>query len=182
MKNFLCYLGIIVLIVLIALPPVLRLTLKAEGEEEEEEVHVVRKTLSCDSDSYLTRTSYENDEVKSVTIKKIEVKEENETSDNQDITNNQENQDNTTSPNDEETQSPNETPDNKEEETEFDKLFNTLKEDSRVVKQEVEDGVIIKLDFTTSDYNGLLISDLIKSADEEKIYYENQKMICNIIE
>lgn len=179
MKNFLCYLGIIVLIVLIALPPVLRLTLKDEGEEEEEEVHVVRKTLSCDSDNYLTRTSYENDEITAVTIKKIETKIDTETNENEEST---DNQDDTTSSDNEETQSPNETPENQEEETEFDKLFNTLKEDSRVVKQEVEDGVIIKLDFTTSDYNGLLISDLIKSADEEKIYYENQKMICNIIE
>ncbi len=191
MKNVLCYLGIIFLLFLIVLPPVLRIVLN-DKEEEVEEAPIVRKTLSCDSDIYLTRSSYENDVIKTVIIKKIEVKEDTETSDSKDITDNeeesgtdnrgnQESQDEESVPDTNETPSPNENPDN-EEKTEFDKIFDKLSKDSQILKQEAEDGLIVQLDFSASDYNGLLLDDLRKNIDEEKIYYESQKMTCSIIE
>ena len=76
MKNILCYLGIIILLGLILLPPILRIVLP-----DKEKIEIVEKieyiNLSCNNDEYLTNTSYTNDKINMIIIKKFNQVEQN---------------------------------------------------------------------------------------------------------
>ena len=177
MKKVLCWLGIVLLIFLIALPPVLRIVLPAKVEEEEE-VKLIRKTLSCNSKVFLSATSYENDVVKMIVIKKSF------TNPNLDTDTNTATETDTETDTEEEVK-PETEPDTDikdYENTDLAKLFEEAKKDSRVVIEEVEDGEIIKIDYTVSDYSGLEIEDLNKPINDQFTYYEDNGLVCSILE
>ena len=181
MKKVLCWLGIVLLIFLIAIPPVLRIVLPAK-EEEQEEVKLIRKTLSCNSKVFLSATSYENDVVKMIVIKKTFTNTNLETDTTGDTeTDTEDNPDTETS---DETK-PETTPDTETtdfENTDLAKIFEEVKKDSRVVINEVDDGEVITIDYTVSDYSGLEIEDLNQPINDQFTYYEDNGLVCSILE
>lgn len=70
MKKVLCLFGIVVLFVLAFLPPILRIVLPSIEEKEKEAVKG-NLILSCSTDDFLINTSYENEKVKMIIIKKF---------------------------------------------------------------------------------------------------------------
>ena len=76
MKKLLCYLGILVLLGLVLMPPILRITLPKNKETEKTSV-VESKILSCSNDELIIKASYENDKVKMIVMKKMNVEEKN---------------------------------------------------------------------------------------------------------
>lgn len=164
MKKILCYLGILILFTLGILPPVLRSFYKEDNKKEEEKLPE-SAILVCTSDTYMTTTSYEDDEVKKIAIKKIITNKESEESIDE-----QENLD---------TEKPE---DNEEmvEKTDMDLLFDSLKENKELIYNNLEDGEIIGIDFSVSKYESIDLSNLTKSKEDQKTYYENLKLTCII--
>lgn len=70
MKNILCYLGIILLIALILFPPILRIALP-DREKIKQVVTEERIILSCSNSEYIANTSYNNQNIEMIAIKKI---------------------------------------------------------------------------------------------------------------
>ena len=173
MKNFLCYIGIVILVILIILPPALRIFLPEEKEKEKIEPKLVIKSLNCTGVNYVTGTSYENDEVKMIVLKKI-ISSDDENQDEN--TDNQETQDET-----KEEDSYN-NPDSSERKTEFEAVFTRLSEDSRITKSNLNDGIALKIDFSISNNLDLDIKDLTKPINDQLIYYENLGLTCSIMQ
>ena len=71
-----CYLGILVLFSLAILPPALRMFLPDKGEEKKEEIPE-RSVLYCSSNKFITNTSYENNKIQMILLKKINQVSEN---------------------------------------------------------------------------------------------------------
>lgn len=68
MKKILCYLGILVLLFLLLLPPALRIFLKDKETVVEEPV--VKNILVCKNDDFITTTRYEGVDIKEIAIKR----------------------------------------------------------------------------------------------------------------
>lgn len=68
MKKILCYLGILVLLFLLFLPPALRIFLKDKETVVEEPV--VKNILVCKNDDFITTTRYEGVDIKKIAIKR----------------------------------------------------------------------------------------------------------------
>ena len=158
---------------------------------------IIIKTLSCDGKLFLTRTRYENDVVKSIIIKRNNVENtEGEGNPSPDVDTNTDNQeetsetetdttetDTTTDPNGETNQDTSEetSPETKDE-SEFEPIFTALSEDSRVALNEVEDGVVITIDFAVTNIDNVVIDNLNKPSTDQQTYYEEHGMTCSVIE
>lgn len=153
MKKVLCYLGILFFLFLTVLPPVLRTMLPEYGEEKEEEVVIVTTVLSCTSDDFIVNTSYENDKIRMIVMKKM--KEVENTEENND--NNQE---------------------NVETENELVAFFDDIKTKSGITSNVLEDGEVVALDFKLYTFDNLNLTKYTKSMDEQKNYYESQGLSC----
>ena len=70
MKKLLCYLGILILLGLVLLPPTLRIVLSPK-EEKEKTIVESSKILSCSNDILITKTKYDNEKISMIVIKKI---------------------------------------------------------------------------------------------------------------
>ena len=192
MKKFLCFLGILGLIVLIAIPPTLRILVPKDNKEEEKKEELIIKALSCDSNTYVARTRYENDVIKMILIKKNAISNEENNEDNSTETPSLENQEENLETQDESEDQDNESqeegetnPPNPEVSSDiekFEQLFTRLSEDSRVVKNEMEDGVSLTIDFSIYDNLDLNIENITKPINDQKIYYEDLGLVCSIIE
>lgn len=68
MKKILCYLGILVLLFLLLLPPALRIFLKDKETVVEEPI--VKNILVCKNDDFITTTRYEGVDIKTIAIKR----------------------------------------------------------------------------------------------------------------
>ena len=147
MKNILCYLGIILLIALILFPPILRITLP-DREKIKQVVTEERIILFCSNSEYIANTSYNNQNIEMIAIKKVisENKEENR-------------EDSITG-------------------DKFVKVYDSLREKGDVVLETTDDGEILKIDFSVSDNKGLNLVDLTKNVDEQRIFYEEQNFSC----
>ena len=209
MNKSLCILEIIGLIILIIIPPALRIFVPKEKENEEEEIKLVVKALNCDGKEFITRTSYENDKVKMIVMKKV-IEDTTETNPDENTNSNEgnntensgennppeeENNTDTTRENtnpDENITPPtegSETPDNPKEEpndddnqNKFEAIFTRLSEDSRIARSDLEDGIVLTVDFSISAASDLNVGDLIKPINDQKIYYEDLGLVCSIIE
>ncbi len=208
MNKNVCILEIIGLIILIIIPPALRIFVPKEKENEEEEVKLVIKALNCDGKDFITRTSYENDKVKMIVMKKnatsttetnpsenTNTGEEN-TQDNSDenqtpeegdtntdnSTDNSNTEGSTTTPGEENTTNPEEKDPNANDQNGFEAVFTRLSEDSRVARNDLNDGVVLTLDFSITSASDLNVGDLVKPINDQKIYYEDLGLICSIIE
>ena len=157
MKKLLCYLGIILLFGLVLFPPILRIVLPEKNEENKSEV-VERKILSCSNKEYITSTSYDNQNINMIIIKKLNQNDEVETENN---TEEIDESNNTTG-------------------KEFIDIFESLKYKSTVVYNVLEDGEVLSIDFTLSDNKELNLTSLTKEIEEQKEFYENQNLSCII--
>ncbi len=167
MKKVLCYLGIFVLLGLALLPPILRIALP-NVEETKETIVISSKILSCSNDVFLANTSYENEKVKMIILKKLFSKEEIERRKGL-----QEGLD------DEEAQVLElETESLKSKE--LNDLFESIKEKSDILHNVLEDGEIVSIDFSVSEHKDLKIDDITQKMEEQQLYYENQELTCII--
>ena len=152
MKKLLCYLGILVLFFLAFLPPVLRVFLPDKGEEKKEEEIVERSVLSCSSDTFIANTSYENDKIQMVLLKKLNQVTDPENPDTEAL----------------------------EDTSELGLSFEDLKDEGDIVYTETNDGEVIQIDFSISTHDKLNINNLTKDIDTQKTYYEQQGLTCVI--
>lgn len=155
MKKILCYLGILVLLGLTILPPMLRVFMPDQGEEEEEVVKIESVALACTSDKYMVNTNYKNNKVQMIVIKKIINIDESNTEETEESSENV-------------------------IETEMDMTFQALKEYGDIVYNVLNDGEAIKLDFSISNHEKLNLSTLTKLPEDQKTYYESQGLTCII--
>ena len=160
MKKIFCYIGIIFLLFLTFLPPLLRIFLPNQIEEQEEEKKE-QVILSCSSEKYIINTSYENNKIRMIIMKQL--KESNLSREGEDL--NHLDEENTA----EETPS-----------LELDQAFSDLKNKSNVTYNVLEDGEVLALDFSISDYAKLNLTNFTKKIEEQKEYYENQNLSCII--
>ncbi len=193
MNKFLCGFGIFILVILILLPPTLRIFVPKEEEVEEEKEELIVRALSCNGDNYIARTSYENDNVQMILIKKNIISTDKEEENNEEVPseNPEENQE---VPNENTETTPEETPNEEnqpEEDTNpdtssnlenFEAMFTRLSDDSRVARDDMDDGIVLTIDFSISDNSRLDIGDLTKPIDDQKSYYEDLGLVCSIIE
>lgn len=154
MKKVLCYLGIIILLGLTFLPPVLRMFLP-DKDEIKEEVILKHQLLSCESDRFITRTSYENGSIQMIVIKRFLQSEnlEGETETSEDIPT-----------------------------LELDVIIDDLKDESTLTYNLLEDGDVLGIDFSLDNHGKLDLSQITKTIDEQKTYYESQNLTCRITE
>lgn len=148
MKKILCFLGIIGLLVLTFLPPVLRVVMKDKKTEE-----VVKKEsgiLFCSNLEYVINTSYQNDKIQMIVIKKINTIPETDSNNNL------------------------------KSESELDQIFDNLKKQTDLIYNEEENGETIAIDFSVSNHDALDLSKITNNIEKQKNYYESQNLTCSI--
>lgn len=148
MKKILCFLGIIGLLVLTFLPPVLRVVMKDKKTEE-----VVKKEsgiLFCSNLEYVINTSYQNDKIQMIVIKKINTIPETDSNNNL------------------------------KSESELDQIFDNLKKQTDLIYNEEENGETIAIDFSVSDHDTLDLSKITNNIEKQKNYYESQNLTCSV--
>ncbi len=78
MKKLLCYLGILVLLFLLFLPPALRTFLKDKDATTNEDNNKPNATLVCKNDNFTINANYSGDDVLMIVLKRVIKEEENE--------------------------------------------------------------------------------------------------------
>ena len=78
MKKLLCYLGILVLLFLLFLPPALRTFLKNKDATTNEDNNKINATLVCKNDNFTINANYSGDDVLMIVLKRVIKEEENE--------------------------------------------------------------------------------------------------------
>mgnify|MGYP001130482137 FL=1 len=78
MKKLLCYLGILVLLFLLFLPPALRTFLKNKDATTNEDNNKTNATLVCKNDNFTINANYSGDDVLMIVLKRVIKEEENE--------------------------------------------------------------------------------------------------------
>lgn len=161
MKKILLVFAMIILIVLLFLPFALRILLP-DLEEQQQEVASL-KYLVCNNQNYTIRTNYDNNKVKMIVIRKnyLNTNDDNSQPIDEDLTNTQ--PENLTNPT-------------------LDKIFETLKNDSAVVYNQIEEGETILLDLSVSTYPNLNLSNITQSPTNQKSFYEQSGLNCIIRE
>lgn len=78
MKKLLCYLGILVLLFLLFLPPALRTFLKDKDATTNEDNNKTNATLVCKNDNFTINANYSGDDVLMIVLKRVIKEEEKE--------------------------------------------------------------------------------------------------------
>lgn len=78
MKKLLCYIGILVLLFLLFLPPALRTFLKDKDATTNEDNNKTNATLVCKNDNFTINANYSGDDVLMIVLKRVIKEEENE--------------------------------------------------------------------------------------------------------
>lgn len=165
MKKILCFLGIILLLFLAALPPILRIILPDMGEEENEVVHE-NVVLNCSNESYIANTSYQDEKVMMIIFKQLYPTDSNTNDDQEDPTiENEEDTSNLEQSNIEE----------------LDEAFEDLKTESNITYNVLEDGEVIEIDFTISNHEILNLTKFTNNLADQRAYYENLGLTCLVI-
>lgn len=165
MKKILCFLGIILLLFLAALPPILRIILPDKMEEEKEIVHE-NVVLNCSNESYIANTSYQNEKVMMIIFKQLYPTDSNTNDDQEDPTiENEEDTSNLEQSNIEE----------------LDEAFEDLKTESNITYNVLEDGEVIEIDFTISNHETLNLTKFTNNLTDQRAYYENLGLTCLVI-
>lgn len=165
MKKILCFLGIIFLLFLAALPPILRIILPDMGEEENEVVHE-NVVLNCSNESYIANTSYQDEKVMMIIFKQLYPTDSNTNDDQEDPTiENEEDTSNLEQSNIEE----------------LDEAFEDLKTESNITYNVLEDGEVIEIDFTVSNHETLNLTKFTNNLADQRAYYENLGLTCLVI-
>ena len=71
MKKLLCYLGILVLLFLLFLPPALRTFLKDKDATTNEDNNKTNATLVCKNDNFTINANYSGDDVLMIVLKRV---------------------------------------------------------------------------------------------------------------
>ena len=165
MKKILCFLGIILLLFLAALPPILRIILPDKMEEEKEIVHE-NVILNCSNESYIANTSYQDEKVMMIIFKQLYPTDSNTNDDQEDPTiENEEDTSNLEQSNIEE----------------LDEAFEDLKTESNITYNVLEDGEVIEIDFTVSNHETLNLTKFTNNLADQRAYYENLGLTCLVI-
>ena len=165
MKKILCFLGIILLLFLAALPPILRIILPDKMEEEKEIVHE-NVVLNCSNESYIANTSYQDEKVMMIIFKQLYPTDSNTNDDQEDPTiENEEDTSNLEQSNIEE----------------LDEAFEDLKTESNITYNVLEDGEVIEIDFTVSNHETLNLTKFTNNLTDQRAYYENLGLTCLVI-
>ena len=165
MKKILCFLGIILLLFLAALPPILRIILPDKMEEEKEIVHE-NVVLNCSNESYIANTSYQDEKVMMIIFKQLYPTDSNTDDDQEDPTiENEEDTSNLEQSNIEE----------------LDEAFEDLKTESNITYNVLEDGEVIEIDFTISNHETLNLTKFTNNLTDQRAYYENLGLTCLVI-
>lgn len=165
MKKILCFLGIILLLFLAALPPILRIILPDKMEEEKEIVHE-NVILNCSNESYIANTSYQDEKVMMIIFKQLYPTDSNTNDDQEDPTiENEEDTSNLEQSNIEE----------------LDEAFEDLKTESNITYNVLEDGEVIEIDFTISNHETLNLTKFTNNLADQRAYYENLGLTCLVI-
>ncbi len=151
MKNLLCVIGIMLLILLIITPPVLRLVLPDKVEPIEEVTNDIQ-ILSCNSPYYIVSSSYESKNVKRIVIRKFTSPQGEE---GEEIKENE----GTTIP-------------------KLDELIESLRYDGRVIYENLEDGAMLTIDFSVYTKEEMGIPDYVKIPTEQQAFYQQQGLTC----
>lgn len=177
MKKLLCFLGILVLLGLTALPPVLRIVMPDYGEEKEESIKKSYSILACSSEDFLVNTRYVNNKINILVFSRNIEKDITLETDNDEL---EENADQNENNND--TILEDNTINYDKLEKEFDNLFGRLKDSNNVTYDLQEDVEVISIDFSLSNHENLEISNYTKTINEQKNYYESLNLTCTIKE
>ena len=159
MKKILYLFGIFLLFILIVFPPALRIILPDKEEIKRREIeNVVITILNCQSDKYISSNTYENTKIKRIGIKQLKKIETPETEGIEETEN---------------------TTDN--ETTILDDIFSNLRGQNGVYLSSDENGISLVIDFTVSEYSNLDLSNIGRSVEDQKSFYEEQGLTCMII-
>ena len=154
MKNLLCYLGIFVLLFLILFPPMLKIFLPDKSKIETKEEAYVRRNLSCSGKEFASNTSYDNDKVVMIILKKFMQNEEENSAETKSTTNKK-----------------------------LIDLFERLKNENGVKYNILENGdETILIDYSVSELPDLKVPELKMKLEEQQKYYEDNNLVCRVIE
>ena len=167
MKNVLCWFGIIVLLGLVLFPPILRLVLPNK-EEIEKKVERTNYVLACSNQRFIINTSYENNKVKMIIMKKLFTQQEKDK--RKQIDENIENIDEQLID-----------PDTKSVKyQEINDIFEKIKNQTTIIHNVLDDGEVISIDFSILEHNELEINKMIQEINEQQLFYENIDFSCVI--
>lgn len=167
MKNIMRYIGIIILLGLILFPPILRLTLP-EKKEEEKTIDQNSYILSCSNQRFIVNTSYEEEKIKMLVLKKIYTQQEIDKRRRLD-----ENVENL----DEQLLDPNTVVVKYQDIVD---IFEDIKNKTSIKYDVVDDGEVISIDYSISDHKELEIDKLTQSMSNQQLYYEKLDFSCTI--
>ena len=160
MKNILSYVGIFILFGLVLLPPILRLTLP-DKDKIDNQIDRSNYILSCSNERFIIYTSYEEEKVKMIVIKKIYTQEEIENKDNiNDLLN----------------------PDAiVPKYKDISDLFEKIKTNKSLTFEVIDgDGEVLSIDYSVDEHKDLGVDNLIQKMSDQQKYYEKIDFTCSI--
>lgn len=149
MKKLLCYLGILVLLFLLFLPPALRIFLKDKDATLDDDSNKTNETLVCKNDSFTINANYSGDDVLMIVLKRA-IKEESD-----DLG--------------EEVSAPLK---------DLNELFDSIKEDQTITYNRLEDSEVVGIDFEIYKHENLKLNLITKPIKEQQQYYESLNFKC----
>ena len=149
MKKLLCYLGILVLLFLLFLPPALRTFLKDKDATTNEDNNKTNATLVCKNDNFTINANYSGDDVLMIVLKRV-IKEESD-----DLV--------------EEVSTP---------DKELNELFDSIKDDQTITYNKLEDFEVIGIDFEIYKHENLKMNLITKPIKAQQQYYESLNFKC----
>ena len=149
MKKLLCYLGILVLLFLLFLPPALRTFLKNKDATTNEDNNKTNATLVCKNDNFTINANYSGDDVLMIVLKRV-IKEESD-----DLV--------------EEVSTP---------DKELNELFDSIKDDQTITYNKLEDSEVIGIDFEIYKHEKLKMNLITKPIKDQQQYYESLNFKC----
>lgn len=167
MKKLLCYLGILVLLFLLLLPPALRIFLKDKDETITDTETKTNETLVCKNDNFTVSTNYSGDEILMIVLKRV-IQERDDLIDESNL----ESEDLIDESNLESEDLIDET--NKE----LDELFDSIKDDETITYNEIDDSEVIGIDFDIYQHENLKLDLITKPIKEQQQYYESLNFKC----
>lgn len=149
MKKLLCYLGILVLLFLLFLPPALRIFLKDKDATLDDDSNKTNETLVCKNDNFTINANYSGDDVLMIVLKRV-IKEESD-----DLG--------------EEVSAPLK---------DLDELFDSIKDDQTITYNRLEDSEVVGIDFEIYKHENLKLNLITKPIKEQQQYYESLNFKC----
>ena len=149
MKKLLCYLGILVLLFLLFLPPALRIFLKDKDATLDDDSNKTNETLVCKNDNFTINANYSGDDVLMIVLKRAIKEESNDLG--------------------EEVSAPLK---------DLNELFDSIKDDQTITYNRLEDSEVVGIDFEIYKHENLKLNLITKPIKEQQQYYESLNFKC----